>query len=89
MFIYIFICYIINHIIRLHIRCNKFINNICRWGNFNNIRILQKFPKPSQEIIDNYYNTINTEDNENENKKIIYNYFNITEEEILFLEQNM
>ena len=22
----------------------KFINNICRYGNFNNIRILQKFP---------------------------------------------
>ena len=21
-----------------------FINNICRWGNFNNIRILQRFP---------------------------------------------
>lgn len=23
-----------------------FLNNICRWGNFNNIRILQRFPKP-------------------------------------------
>ena len=23
-----------------------FINNICRWGNFNNIRILQRFPIP-------------------------------------------
>ena len=23
-----------------------FFNNICRWGNFNNIRILQRFPKP-------------------------------------------
>jgi ubiquinone/menaquinone biosynthesis C-methylase UbiE len=22
----------------------RFLNNICRWGNFNNIRILQKFP---------------------------------------------
>ena len=22
----------------------KFINNICRWGNFNNVRILQSFP---------------------------------------------
>lgn len=22
-----------------------FLNNICRWGNFNNIRILQRFPK--------------------------------------------
>jgi adenine-specific DNA-methyltransferase len=24
-----------------------FINNICRWGNFNNIRILQSFPIPN------------------------------------------
>ena len=24
-----------------------FLNNICRWGNFNNIRILQSFPVPS------------------------------------------
>lgn len=23
------------------------INNICRWGNFNNVRILQQFPKPT------------------------------------------
>lgn len=26
-----------------------FINNICRWGNFNNIRILQHFPVPDNE----------------------------------------
>lgn len=25
-----------------------FINNICRWGNFNNVRILQKLPKPDK-----------------------------------------
>ncbi len=25
----------------------RFINNICRWGNFNNVRILQRFPVPS------------------------------------------
>jgi len=25
----------------------RFLNNLCRWGNFNNIRILQKFPIPS------------------------------------------
>lgn len=24
-----------------------FINNICRWGNFNNVRILQQFPMPT------------------------------------------
>ena len=27
-----------------------FINNICRWGNFNNIRILQQFPKVESRI---------------------------------------
>lgn len=25
----------------------KFLNDICRWGNFNNIRIVQRFPVPS------------------------------------------
>lgn len=25
-----------------------FLNNICRWGNFNSIRILQRFPKPDE-----------------------------------------
>jgi hypothetical protein len=24
-----------------------FLNNLCRWGNFNNIRILQRFPVPA------------------------------------------
>lgn len=27
----------------------KFINDICRWGNFNNIRILQSFPIPEDK----------------------------------------
>jgi methylase of polypeptide subunit release factors len=45
----------------------KFINNICRWGNFNNIRILQKFPKCT-------------------NVQNIYNQFNITADEIKFIE---
>lgn len=27
-----------------------FINNICRWGNFNNVRILQRFPIPSNSL---------------------------------------
>jgi methylase of polypeptide subunit release factors len=48
-----------------------FINNICRWGNFNNIRILQEFPKPNIE----YAGDI----------KEIYKYFNITDEEIEFI----
>ncbi len=47
-----------------------FINNICRWGNFNNIRILQHFPKPKL----------------NED---IYKYFNISEEEINYINENI
>jgi len=27
----------------------RFLNNLCRWGNFNNIRILQRFPIPKDE----------------------------------------
>jgi adenine-specific DNA-methyltransferase len=46
-----------------------FINNICRYGNFNNIRVLQQFPKCLK-----YDN--------------IYKKFNITEEEIKFIEGN-
>ena len=45
-----------------------FLNNICRWGNFNNIRILQSFPIPINEFIQTY--TGNIQD--------IYNYFKIT-----------
>lgn len=52
-----------------------FINNICRWGNFNNIRILQHFPKPD----------INYSGNPIE----IYNYFEITAEEIEYIEKNV
>lgn len=52
-----------------------FINNICRWGNFNNIRILQSFPNPTIE----YYG----------NHQEIYNYFNITKEEIEYICTNM
>ena len=52
-----------------------FINNICRWGNFNNIRILQSFPIPSIEYSGNYQE--------------IYSYFNITEEEIEYMCANL
>ena len=34
-----------------------FINNICRWGNFNNVRILQRFPIASD--YDNIYEYFN------------------------------
>jgi hypothetical protein len=44
-----------------------FINNICRWGNFNNIRILQSFPIPTLDYSGNHQE--------------IYDYFKITKEE--------
>ena len=52
-----------------------FINNICRWGNFNNIRILQNFPIPSIEYFGNHQE--------------LYNYFNISEEEIKYICANL
>jgi adenine-specific DNA-methyltransferase len=52
-----------------------FINNICRWGNFNNIRILQSFPIPDIEYSGNHQE--------------IYTYFNITEDEINFINSNI
>jgi hypothetical protein len=47
----------------------KFINDMCRYGNFGNIRIMQKFP-----CCDTYEN--------------VYTKFNITPEEINFIETN-
>ena len=52
-----------------------FINNICRWGNFNNIRILQNFPIPNIEYSGNY--------------EELYNYFNITKQEIEYINANL
>ena len=52
-----------------------FINNICRWGNFNNIRILQSFPIPTIEYSGNH--------------EEIYNYFNITKEETEYICANL
>ena len=52
-----------------------FINNICRWGNFNNIRILQSFPIPTIEYSGNHQE--------------LYNYFNITKEEIEYICDNL
>ena len=45
----------------------EFINNICRWGNFNCIRILNRMTIPSDE-------------------NNIYDSFNISQEEIKFIE---
>tara|TARA_B100000424_G_C22922336_1_gene490764 strand:+ start:28 stop:1317 length:1290 start_codon:yes stop_codon:yes gene_type:complete len=52
-----------------------FINNICRWGNFNNIRILQSFPIPDIEYDGNH--------------EKIYNYFNIEDKEIDYISSNI
>ena len=54
-----------------------FINNICRWGNFNNIRILQSFPIPPL-----------LEQKEGDEADI-YNYFGVTEEEINFIKLSL
>ena len=51
-----------------------FINNICRWGNFNNIRILQQFPFPCLELIE---------------EEDIFKYFNINNDEINFITNNI
>ena len=53
----------------------NFLNNICRWGNFNNIRILQHFPIPKINYSGNYDE--------------IYEYFNISVEEIDFIIKNL
>ena len=54
-----------------------FINNICRWGNFNNIRILQNFPFPELE---NYTGNNHTD---------IYTYFHLTKDEIEYISKNI
>jgi hypothetical protein len=51
-----------------------FLNNICRWGNFNNIRILQSFPIP-----------ITYSGNEQD----LWDYYNITPQEILYICDNI
>ena len=52
-----------------------FINNICRWGNFNNIRILQSFPQPTIDYSGNH--------------KDIYDHFLISQEEIDYINANL
>jgi methylase of polypeptide subunit release factors len=52
-----------------------FINNICRWGNFNNIRILQHFPKPSGHYSGNHDE--------------LYDYFHITADERAYIQENL
>jgi hypothetical protein len=54
-----------------------FLNNICRWGNFNNIRILQSFPIPAIEN----YNSGNLQE--------LYDAFDIKEGERAYIEENL
>jgi hypothetical protein len=51
-----------------------FINNICRYGNFNNIKILKSFPLPDMDYSGNHQE--------------IYDYFKITEDEIEYINMN-
>ena len=51
-----------------------FINNICRYGNFNNIKILKSFPIPEIEY--------------SGDPQEIYDYFKITEDEIEYVNMN-
>ena len=55
-----------------------FINNICRWGNFNNIRILQSFPLPDLS----YEQVVSGE-------AVVYSYFGITDEEVDYIKTMM
>lgn len=40
----------------------RFINDICRWGNFNNVRVLQRFPVPTNP--DDVYESFGLTDSE-------------------------
>jgi hypothetical protein len=63
-----------------------FINNICRWGNFNNIRILQSFPIPS--LTSQAHVGVGTLEYSG-NHQDLYDHFDITREEIEYIEANM
>ena len=56
----------------------RFLNNICRWGNFNNIRILQSFPLPKADTFD-----------EEDSEAGIWNNFNLTKGEVDFIEEHV
>jgi SAM-dependent methyltransferase len=51
-----------------------FLNNICRWGKFNNIRVIQSFPKLPVGLVD---------------EMAIYDFFGLTESEIAFIRGNV
>jgi tRNA1(Val) A37 N6-methylase TrmN6 len=55
----------------------RFINNICRWGNFNNIRMLQCFPEPDPAVD---YDAA---------PEAIYEQFGISPDEVAYIEANL
>jgi len=76
-----------------------FLNNICRFGNFNNVRILQLFPNVVELMEQNFNKLLGISNIEfgtlllNPSPKIygifskyIYRYFSITDEEIEIIE---
>ena len=65
-----------------------FINNICRWGNFNNIRILQSFPIPPDVAVSGGGGGGGGGGGDDLREKI-YECFNITKDEIAYIENNL
>lgn len=53
------------------------LNNLCRWGNFNSVRILQRFPTPYPDHLP----TLNLND-----PHALYRYYSITDDEITFIQ---
>jgi hypothetical protein len=51
-----------------------FLNNICRWGKFNNIRMVQSFPRIPMGVVD---------------ERGIFDYFGLTDSERVFVLMNM
>ena len=51
-----------------------FLNNICRWGKFNNIRVIQSFPEVPLGIVD---------------ETAIFDFFGLNDTEIAFVMGNM
>eukprot|EP01051_Picozoa_sp_SAG22_P000111 SAG22_NODE_2_length_61565_cov_858.782010_47_plen_113_part_00 len=66
----------------------KFLNNICRWGNFNNIRILQSFPLPKQ-VEESRRDKDRLVPSGPLDKEDIWNNFNLTKEEVSFIKENI
>jgi SAM-dependent methyltransferase len=51
-----------------------FLNNICRWGKFNNIRVIQSFPEIPTSVVD---------------EDAVYAFFGLDASEIAFVRENL